>query len=206
MRKLRARMTRSVPSMTSLVAATRSAGGPAAPPPPKRDLLDHPIRRQMVGLIHERPGLKISRVCEATGAGWGTIQHHLHLLKKAGLIVSRSIGRDCLLFSSDFPAAELPVAEALRRGRAERLATAIAQNPGASQKDLCARVQMTRKIIRRYVELLQAAGLVTERRDARFQRYYPDPRLSHHLSRLSSPVEPLAPAPFDAAPPEKDAP
>lgn len=147
----------------------------------RRTLLKHAVRRDILGILQREPGIKISDLCKQTGAGWGTIQHHLNLLKKAHLVVSRSPGRDCLLFSSDYPADRLPVAETLRRGRAERLAIAIARSPGASQKELCDQVNMTRKIIRRYVGLLSSAGLVSERREARFQRYYPNPRLVNHL-------------------------
>lgn len=156
-----------------------------------RELLLQPMRRRMIDVIRKEPGIKISQLCRVTDAGWGTVKYHLHLLKKAGLIVSRSTGRDCLLFSSDYPVEELPVKEALRQGRADQLAQAIADKPGASQKELCAQVHMTRKIIRRYVEVLESAGLVVERRDAQFQRYYPNPKLVEHLkTHTQVPVPP----------------
>lgn len=144
-------------------------------------LLDQPTRRRILDTIKANPGIKISHVCKETGAGWGTVKHHLHLLEKNGLVVSRSLGRDRLLFTADIPDAEQRAQEALRQGRAESLATAIATNPGASQKELCADVRMTRKIIRRYVELLTRAGLIKEQRENRFQRYYPSPELAQRL-------------------------
>lgn len=155
-------------------------------------LLEQPMRRRILDTIRREPGIKISQLCRETSAGWGTVKYHLHLLKKAGLIVSRNTGRDCLLFSSDLPSDQLSVTEALRRGRASNLAAAIANTPGATQKELCERIQMTRKIIRRYVGLLSKAGLVSERRDAQFQRYYPQPRLVEHLQNGAAPalVEP----------------
>lgn len=167
-------------------------------------VLEQPMRRRINEIIREEPGIKISQLCKEAQAGWGTVNYHLHVLKRAGLIVSRATGRDCLLFSSDYPAEDLPVTEALRRGRAERLAEAIAQKPGASQKELCAQVHMTRKIIRRYVGLLTDAGLVSERREAQYQRYYPNPLLVKHLraaadGKPAGPIEP-GPAPPAEAP------
>ena len=137
-------------------------------------LLAQPMRRNILSAIRSQPGIKISEICRTTGAGWGTVQHHLHLLRKAGLVVSRPAGRDHFHFPSEVPARELALAEVLLQGRAQNLADAIAETPGASQKELCGRVHMTRKIIRRYVGLLAKAGLVTERREAGHQRYYPE--------------------------------
>lgn len=144
-------------------------------------LLAQPMRRLMMDIIRREPGIKISQLCRETTAGWGTIKYHLHLLRRAGLIVARNTGRDCLLFASDVSPEDVAAKEALRRGRAGHLARAIADTPGASQKELCERIHMTRKIIRRYVELLEHAGLVNERREAQFQRYYPGPALGRHL-------------------------
>jgi predicted transcriptional regulator len=172
----------------------RFSGTTNAGPP----LLQQAMRRRMMEVIRRAPGIKISQLCRETSAGWGTVKYHLHLLRRAGLIVARSTGRDCLLFSADYPLRDLPVAAVLRRGRAEHLAQAIKETPGASQKELCERVHMTRKIIRRYVELLSSAGLVSERRDAQYQRYYPNPRLLEHLRQEAAPP----PQPEAAAPPE----
>jgi len=143
--------------------------------------LEQPTRRRILDLIHSNPGIKISRLCQEAAAGWGTVKYHLHLLEKSGLVVSRTKGRDCLLFAHDYPIAALEVVEALRQGRAGTLAREIARTPGANQKQLCERVRLTRKIIRRYVELLAQADLVSEQRDAQYQRYYPRPRLVEHL-------------------------
>lgn len=157
---------------------------------PTTRLLDQPTRRRILDTIKAKPGIKISNVCKETGAGWGTVKHHLHLLEKSGLVVSSSLGRDRLLFTADTPDDERRAQEALRQGRAESLAAAIAQKPGASQKQLCADVRMTRKIIRRYVEVLSEAGLIKEQRESRFQRYYPSAELAKRmgLSEASVPV------------------
>lgn len=192
-----------IASLVGTLALTQGASAEA-----RMGLLEQPTRKRILGVIQHRPGIKISNLCKETGAGWGTVKHHLYLLEKAGLVVPRSTGRDCLLFPSDFPVENLAATEALCHGRAGHLATAIAESPGASQRELCTRLNMTRKIIRRYVELLASAGLVSERREARFQRYYPNPKLQGFLhehegpetpseSGLAAPVVPAAPAALD---------
>ncbi|MGQ0536904.1 MAG: winged helix-turn-helix transcriptional regulator [Methanobacteriota archaeon] len=159
-----------------------------------RDLLDLPTRRRILDVIRDKPGIKITDLCRETGSGWGTVKYHLHLLEKAGLVLSRPTARDRLLFASDFPEESLPVTEVLRQGRAEKLAIEILREPGVVQKDLCERVQMTRKIIRRYIDLLESAGLVSVEREARFQRHYPGPRLVEHLApKPSAPSVPEEP-------------
>lgn len=150
--------------------------------------LEQPTRRRILTLIQTNPGIKISRLCQEAEAGWGTVKYHLHLLQKSGLVVSRAKGRDCLLFPHDYPVAALEVVETMRQGRAGTLAREIARTPGANQKQLCERVRLTRKIIRRYVELLAQADLVTEERDAQYQRYYPRPRLVEHLGPEPQPT------------------
>lgn len=170
----------------------------------EKSLLELPVRRKIYQVIKRHPGIKISDVCRQTHAGWGTVQYHLYVLSRANLIQHHATARDCLLFSSDFPADQRPVAEALRLGRAERVARAILQFPGFPQKVLCARVRMTRRIFRRYVKVLASAGLITEVRESKYQLYFPAPPLVELLGdgapSLGTPASPGPLAPSSSPP------
>ncbi len=51
------------------------------------------VRAEIYKVISENPGLCFSEIKSKVKRGNGTVNHHLHILKRAGLIVSRISGR-----------------------------------------------------------------------------------------------------------------
>lgn len=173
----------------------------------RRPVKDHPTRKQILDLLSDRPGRSISELCRAIGAGWGTVQHHLYLLGKTGMIRSVMQGRNHRFFNGKDAVKQLSDVALLMRGRVRQLANAVVEEPGVGQRKLTDSIAMSRKVFRQYVNLLLQQGLVMEERRSKFRFYYPTGALrellasSHeeqHLPTSASDV-PL-PAPTTVAP------
>lgn len=171
----------------------------------QKEVLEQPTRRRILDVVRAQPGIKISNVCRESGASWGTVKYHLNVLQRAGLVLPRPTPRDCLLFPSDFPQDELAIAETLLQASAGRLARAILNAPGAFQQELCEELKMTRRVVRRNLGLLAAGGLVLERREAQYRRYYPDPKLVTHLGAANG-TPPTGDLPLPEPPVEDELP
>lgn len=46
-------------------------------------------RKRMLSAIAERPGVTMSEIARSFGRHWSAVDHHLHLLQQAGLVVRR---------------------------------------------------------------------------------------------------------------------
>lgn len=158
-----------------------------APPDP----LDQPRRRLILAALQRNPGANVSALCRELDAGWGTIQHHLQFLKRAGLVKSVMMGRGHQHYLPDQAGSALEKLALLKNGRMPELVEAILAEPGVLQRDLVARLAMHRKVIRRYLDLLKADGLIVETRHLRHLQYHATPA----LEALKTQVEPHPAAP-----------
>src|SRR5206468_1641787 len=131
---------------------------------------------------------------------WGTIQHHVYLLTRAGLLRSVAHGRHHRFFLPGHGAENLSEFSILLRGRVRNLAQAVIGKPGIGQSELTSVMGMSRKVFREYAELLTGAGLVQEVARSKFRVYYPTQsllELSRHpaWSAITTPTPPEALAP-----------
>lgn len=160
-----------------------SLGIPPQPPdvPPqvvhRRKVKEHPTRNLILNLLSERAGATITDLCRAVGAGWGTVQHHLYLLRRAGLVKSVMQGRTHVFFGENATLTTLQQQAVLLRGRVRELVTIVLRQPGIGQLELTQRISMSRKVLRAYVELLTTHGLLEERRRSKYREYFPTPAL-----------------------------
>jgi predicted transcriptional regulator len=147
---------------------------------------DHPLRAQIVGFLKANPGTSITELSRVTKAKWGTLQHHLYLLGKAGAVHGVIQGRERRLFVARRSVARRDAAgiALLRRGRVREVVDAIRRQPGIIQRQITASISMSRKMVREYVTLLSARGLVEEKTVARSRVYYPTPQLESLVEQL----------------------
>lgn len=140
-------------------------------------LLTQKVRGGIVGFLQKKPGSSITAICENTQIAWGTAQHHLYLLGKAGVVTSIPVGRSRAFFAGAIDPQRQPLIALLRQEPAYRIASAIITAPGIMQKELLVRIGMTRKVFRHHMNLLVAAGLVLELRGPKARTYQPTPAL-----------------------------
>jgi len=159
------------------------------------NLLDQPLRRRLLGLIEQQPGIHASELARASGEPWGTVQYHLTLLHKGQVVTAIESGRERRFFPTEVDPARARLLALLGQGRRPEIASFIRDHPGARQVDICQAVDVSRKTFRSSIVPLVAEGLVHERRGLQNNRYFPQDGL---LSLL--PAEPAAAPPVDLQP------
>lgn len=138
---------------------------------------DQPLRRRLLDLIGEKPGIHASELARASGEPWGTVQYHLSLLDKGQAVTSIESGRERRFFPPDVEPARARLLAILGQGRRPEIASFIHDNPGARQVDICGALAVSRKTFRSSIEPLVEEGLVHERKGLQSNRYFPQPPL-----------------------------
>ncbi len=126
--------------------------------------LHHPLRRRILGLVQERPGLIQLDVVAATGQPRGVVRHHTQVLETVGLVRSLRAGKETHLYPRGVNLDQEKRSLVLARDAAARfLVDRVQAGPVArwrAGRDLMDRFGVSRmgawKMIRRAV----AAGLV----------------------------------------------
>lgn len=149
------------------------------------DLLHQPLRRRLVDLIWERPGIHASGLCRESGEPWGTVQYHLSLLDKGRLITSVEAGRERHFFPPETDPAHARLMALLNQGRRLEIAAFIREHPGIRQVDICDALDVSRKTFRSSIEPLVEEGLLHERKGLQSSRYFPQGRLDELMAESS---------------------
>lgn len=136
-------------------------------------LLEQPLRRRLLDLIAEQPGIHASQLCRTSGEPWGTVQYHLSLLHKGEMVTSVEAGRERRFFPSEVDPRRAHLLALLHQGRRSEIASFIRDHPGSRQVDICDALSVSRKTFRSSVEPMVEQGLVHERRSLQDNRYFP---------------------------------
>lgn len=151
-------------------------------------LLQSALRRQIVELVRENPGIPIGELMKRLPVGWGTLYHHLIKLERSGLLRAAVSGRRRLLYPGDAgPLGNDPDARSILRGRtAQRLARAIVANPGRSVAEIVDEMAESPRVIYYHVKRMLDAGLVSSSSETRYCSLTPTPRLVSMLQEMES--------------------
>lgn len=153
----------------------------------KEDILENPLRDDILEVVGGEPGISASELGRRLNCGWGTLVYHLTVLERMQLISSAREGRHKRFFVqgrinySDKSAVGL-----LANPAARNILQAIQEHPGALQKEVAARLGLTAGTVAWHVERLAAAGLVLKEEDGRLVRYYPSNRLAELTRQLGA--------------------
>lgn len=144
----------------------------------------HPRRARILELVEQNPGVTLTALRERVGCSWGTIHHHTQVLERRGRLRSEAVGRSRRFFLAATAQPTRRRMALLRKGRVGELVRAIRDRPGCMQRDLTEGLNLTRKVLRTYVDDLVAQGLVEERQHPRARTYHPTQALSALLDEL----------------------
>jgi len=152
------------------------------------------VRDRLLGLIAARPGINKISACQTLGVAWGTISYHVDRLRRTGRIEVEHVGRDAALFPVGMSPSLKRSSLALREDAARRLLGVLAQWRQGSLGELSRALGVSRKVGRRLILDLVAAGLLANQRTAGRPRYV--------LQRSEAPAQArsLPPRPMAAAP------
>lgn len=155
------------------------------------NVTEHPIRQGILNVLRKMPGANLVEVCRRLDSHRGTVSHHMYLLERSDHVSSLPQGRERRFFIKDEYDGTRSKISLLRQKRARTLVRLIMENPGIVQKDLARRAELTRKVLRRYVDLLAAEDLLREVPRSRTRRYFPTATLHEVLPMIDASAEPL---------------
>lgn len=144
---------------------------------PSKPVNEHPVRRRLVDLILRRPGVRLATLWKELEANRKTTKYHLLILEEANIVTSFKAQQTLRFFPSGTPIDNQRAVSVLLRGRVLEMAQEIAKSPGIVQKELGKALRLSRRVMRVYVDLMVAQGLLDEVIDRKARRYYPTRRL-----------------------------
>lgn len=170
----------------------------------KVNLLASQMRFALLEAVKQRPGILLSDLRKLLGCSAGTIQHHLMLMERHGLVASERDGKRRRIYLGSIPAADRRKFTAVQSGRTEQLVRTILERPGIVQRELTEGLVISRKVLRGYMDRLTDLGLVDEVSTGRSRTYFPAEHLKSFLEALAPPSLPevaVIPAPAQTSQP-----
>jgi DNA-binding transcriptional ArsR family regulator len=139
----------------------------------REQVMTHPVRESIVGLVQAEPGIHAQRLRRELGLGWGTLAHHLRVLETWGLVALLRDGNKVKAFPSEWSPAERRRAAALASPGTSQVYQAITETPGAEQRQLAVTVGRSHPTVIWHAERLEKAGLIRVERRGRRTSYFP---------------------------------
>lgn len=127
-------------------------------------------RQRILDIVRSEPGIHKHALCRALGLAWGTVSHHLYVLRSHGAVRSARRGRQLLLYLADIPDHQQAWLRALRDPLDSNIIATLQVHPRARAADVSRRVGANVKLVRRHLLGLQEEGLV-ERVETAQPRY-----------------------------------
>ena len=136
-------------------------------------VMKHPLRSRIRDAVQQSPGILPQALAAQLGCNRSTVRYHVTRMAAAGVLRVVSYNQRSHLFLSTMASEDQDALAVLQRGRTWDLARQVAHNPGQPQCDLTSNLNMSRKILRKYVDRLLQQGLIQEVDDPPFLTYYP---------------------------------
>lgn len=172
----------------------RDEGGVEVPDSVKENLLEHPLRRAIVGLLADRPGMNKNQICAELGTGGHQLDHHLDQLEhRGGLVVTRESAQDqevlCFLAEDERLWEDERTRILFGRRQKRSVALFVAENPGATTREIAQAVRLSACTVRHHLRTLRAHGLVEGYRTGRARVYEPAQRLERWACEVGGDFE-----------------
>ncbi len=131
------------------------------------DLLKHPIRKHLVQIIHEKPGITFIELVAASGKGRGTIEHHLATLQAGRIIQAERSGRFLCYYARPLKPHDAERTVALRSALAQAVARLAIRRPGTTMYEASRQLGADYTAIKYHARRLAAAGIISVTPDNR---------------------------------------
>lgn len=126
-----------------------------------QDILSVASRRRIYECVTANPGAHLRDVARRCAMPLGTSLYHLDRLETSGLLVSRRDGRYKRYFGShSMGRREKEVLSLLRHDAPRRIVSSLLASGGATQRELCDRVGVSRSTVSFHLARLVTDGLV----------------------------------------------
>lgn len=117
-------------------------------------------RGRILEAVRRRPGIHKSELSRELNLGWGTISHHVHVLRRQRLLDTDRRGRQLLLYACGIPEEERRWLRALGDDLAAQMLAVLSDGDEAGVSEMSRRLGATPKTVRRRLALLREEGLV----------------------------------------------
>ncbi len=133
-----------------------------------------PTRQAVLDRITQNPGIHKSALQRELGLGWGTISYHLDVLRRQGHVKTMPQGRQLRVFPMAVPDEHMRWLSALREEVPQGILSSLAEKPGACIEEITADLGLSRRAVRRHLNLLAAQGLVNASQGLARDRFWID--------------------------------
>ena len=120
---------------------------------PEPQLLNSSMRSSIYSSVQSNPGATFTEIRAQTGAAAGTVQHHLRVLERGGVLRRVRVGKYTRFYPATTRATRLSPPE-------ERIARALSDLGPTSQAALGRMLGMSRQLVHYHVEHLVTRGVV----------------------------------------------
>lgn len=166
------------------------------PPPPTTTLppevaevfLENPTRRRLIELIQQCPGMNKNQIADTLQLNASTVTHHLERLNETGHIITIApkMTNQKFCFTPDNYHLWNHKDFRILLGRATpwKVALYLAQNPGATTKQIAQDLNRSVPTIQRHIRDLQSNRLIHSTRIDRDVHYHADQNLVEWMQRM----------------------
>lgn len=138
----------------------------------REEALENDLRREILEVVREEPGICASDVAERVGAAWGTALYHLRALEETHYVACLKHGRHRRYFENGGThEGEKEALAVLQNETTAEVHEVVRSNPGLSQQDVAEEAGLTPQALAWHLDRLREAGLVEKERDGRAVRY-----------------------------------
>jgi DNA-binding transcriptional ArsR family regulator len=157
-------------------ASNNSENGPKAGWDPKRierRLLALETRRRIYEHVRNFPGIHLRQIVRELALGLGTVEHHLHVLARHGMIESRLVGpkRRTFFARDGRPAADKDLLAVLRGESLRRVLECFLVDPDMDALDIATRLDLASATVSYHLQRLVKWNVLEELRIGRSRLY-----------------------------------
>lgn len=116
-------------------------------------------------MVQAAKGLHKSALCRRIGKGWGTVSHHVNILRDEGAIFTETHGRKLWIFAPGLAHADREWIVATTPMERSKLLSLLGLKPKATVSTLSQQTLLSRKVIRTHMSHLTRVGAVDESED-----------------------------------------
>lgn len=134
---------------------------------------DLKTRRLIYNIIHNKPGIHFRELERETKLASGTLQYHLHVMIKSGLITEIKDGNYTRYYTTDVSLTpwDKKVLGALQRELRRGIILFILENPDCEHRDIVRRFKVSAPTITYHIKALLKDNILESYGDTRMQKY-----------------------------------
>ncbi len=125
---------------------------------PEPQLLNSSMRASIYNHVNSNPGATFTEIRDSVGAASGTVQHHLRVLVRGGVLRRVRTGKYTRYYPFNHRVLALPPSQ-------EAIVRSLATEGPGTKAELAQRTGMSRQLVHYHVERMETDGLVQVDRD-----------------------------------------